>query len=78
MILSVRGGAPIKEVPLPQCSYSPALLRAQGAADYLRHLLAREKRALAGMERARTADDDRLLEQRVLVEHIEQALEELV
>lgn len=78
VILSARGGAPIKEVPLPQCSYSSALLRAQGAADYLRHLLARERRALAGMERARTADDDRLLEQRALVEHIEQALEELV
>ena len=53
------------------------MLGAPGAADYLRHLLTREQRALAGMEQARDRDDTRLAAQRALVHEIEQALEGL-
>lgn len=77
VVLSVRGGAPAKQVPLSQCAFSPALLCTSGAADYLQHLLTREQRALAGMEQARDRDDTRLAAQRALVHEIEQALEGL-
>ena len=77
VVLSVRGGAQAKQVPVSQCAFSPALLGAPGAADYLRHLLTREQRALAGMEQARDRDDTRLAAQRALVHEIEQALEGL-
>ena len=77
VVLSVRGGAPAKRVPLSQCAFSPALLCTSGAADYLQHLLTREQRALAGMEQARDRDDTRLAAQRALVHEIKQALEGL-
>ena len=77
VVLSIRGGAEVREVPLPQCAFSPALLQAPGAAEYLRHLLTREQRALAGMEQASRVDNSRLTEQRALVHEIEQALEGL-
>nr|WP_297174142.1 class I SAM-dependent methyltransferase [uncultured Agathobaculum sp.] len=76
VVLSVRGGAPAKEVPLAQCVVSPALLRAPGAADYLQQLLTREMRAKAGLERAKTHSADRLAAQNALVQAIRQALEE--
>lgn len=75
VVLSVRGGAPAREVPRAQCAFSSALLSAPDAADYLRHLLTREKRALLGMEQASEADMVRLSGQRMLVRQIEQALE---
>ena len=74
--LSVRGGAPAKEVPLAQCAVSPALLRAPGAADYLQQLLTREMRAKAGLERAKANRAGRLAAQNALVQAIRQALEE--
>ena len=39
VVLSVRGGAPKREIPLSECAVSPALLRAEGAADYLEQAL---------------------------------------
>lgn len=51
VVLSVRGGAPKREIPLSECAVSPALLRAEGAVDYLEQLYLREKKALDGMER---------------------------
>lgn len=75
VVLSVRGGAPAREVPRTQCAFSSALLSAPDAADYLRHLLTREKRALLGMEQASETDMVRLSGQRMLVRQIEQALE---
>ena len=77
VVLSVRGGAAKQDVPLWQCAFSPALLHADGAADYLQWLLIREKRALAGMEQANTLDKARLDGQRYLVSEIEQAWEGL-
>ena len=44
VVLSVRGGAPKREIPLSECAVSPALLRAEGAADYLEQLYLREKK----------------------------------
>ena len=77
VVLSVRGGAPAKQVPLSQCAFSSALLCTSGAADYLQHQLTREQRALTGMEQARDRDDTRLAAQRALVHEIKQALEGL-
>lgn len=77
VVLSARGGAETKAVPLWQCAFSPALLRADGAAGYLHWLLKRETRALAGMEQASTVDAARLDAQRKLVSEINQAWEGL-
>ena len=77
VVLSARGGAEKKDVPLWQCAFSPALLCADGAAGYLQWLLKRETRALAGMEQASTVDAARLDAQRKLVSEINQAWEGL-
>lgn len=77
VVLSVRGGAEKKELPLWQCAFSPALLKEEGAKDYLRALLTRENRALDGMEQASTIDQARLEVQRRLVSEIKQAWEGL-
>ena len=77
VVLSARGGAPAREVPLARCAFSPAPLRAAGAAEYLQHLLTRETRALAGMEQAKDRDSARLAAQRALVQEIKQVLEGL-
>ena len=77
VVLSARGGVPAREVPLARCAFSPVLLRAAGAAEYLQHLLMRETRALAGMEQAKDRDCARLAAQRALVQEIKQALEGL-
>lgn len=77
VVLSVRGGTEKKELPLWQCAFSPALLKAEGAKDYLRALLTRENRALDGMEQASTIDPARLEVQHRLVSEIKQAWEGL-
>ena len=77
VVLYARGGAEKRDVPLWQCAFSPALLRADGAAGYLQWLLKRETRALAGMEQASTVDAARLDAQRKLVSEINQAWEGL-
>ena len=77
VVLSVLGGAEKKELPLWQCAFSPALLKAEGAKEYLRALLTRENRALDGMEQASTIDPTRLAVQRRLVSKIKQAWEGL-
>lgn len=77
VVLSVRGGVEKKQLPLWQCAFSPALLRADGAKEYLLALLMREKRALGGMEQASAIETARVDAQRSLVYSIEQALEGL-
>lgn len=77
VVLSVRGGAEKKQVPLWRCAFSPALLQADEAKTYLQALLMRETRALDGMERASSMDAARLDMQRRLVLEIKQALEGL-
>lgn len=77
VVLSVRGGAEKKETPLWQCAFSPALLQADGAKEYLQALLIREERALEGIQRANDIDKARLDMQRRLVMEIKQAWEGL-
>lgn len=77
VVLSARGGAEKKELPLWRCAFSPALLQADGAKAYLQALLTRENRALEGMEQASTLDTARLDMQRRLVLEIKRALEGL-
>lgn len=77
VVLSVRGGAEKKELPLWQCAFSPALLQADGAKEYLQALLIREERALEGMRQANEMDKARLDMQRRLVMEIKQAWEGL-
>lgn len=78
VVLTVRGGAASREVPLGACCLSPALLLAEGAKDYLTHLLTRETRALEGLQRARQADMSRLHTQELTVQTLKQGLEELL
>lgn len=78
VVLTVRGGGEKKDMPLGACCVSPALLRAPGAADYIRHLLARETRALDGLRQAKQADAARLAGQELTVQTLKQALEELL
>lgn len=77
VVLSVRGGAQKREVPLSACMTSPALLCADGAADYLAALLQRAQRALDGMERGVSVDPARLKSQRDTVRCLRQAWEEI-
>lgn len=77
VVLSVRGGAEKKNLPLCQCAFSPALLQASGAKGYLQALLTREERALEGMQQANEIDKARLDMQRRLVMEIKQAWEGL-
>lgn len=76
-ILSVRGGAAQQILPLSRCHISRALCRDAQAHDYLRHLLSRQTRALAGMEQGSVMDIGLLQEQRDTVAAIQQAMEEL-
>ena len=78
VVLSVRGGAPKRTVPLPRCAVSEALCRAPGAAAYLEMLLHREETALYGMEKSRSADETRLWAQRSLVEELRRAWEDCI
>lgn len=77
VILSVRGGAARQQKNLSECMVSAALLQADGAPVYLSWLLARARKALAGMERSRKTDSTRLTEQRAVVYRLKRALEEL-
>lgn len=77
VVLTVHGGAERRDVPLGACCVSPALLQADGAADYLDYLLRREARALAGLKQARDADETRLQTQQLTVDTLKQSLEGL-
>ena len=77
VVLSVRGGGPVRVVPLSSCAFSPALLQAAGARDYLEKLLQREIRALEGMQSGSAVDRAVLDGQREIVRVIKQAWEEL-
>lgn len=76
IVLSVCGGADKRVKPLAECAISPALLRADGAVEYLQHLLSREQRALHGMEQGSAIEHGRLSEQQAVVRMLRQALEE--
>lgn len=77
VVLTVRGGAPKRNIPPGMCCVSPALCRAEGAAAYLEYVLQREARALAGMEQARDLEPERLAAQRMTVDTLKRSLEEL-
>ena len=77
VVLTVRGGVDKRKAPLGACCVSPALLQADGAADYLEYLLRRETRALEGLKQARDADKARLQTQQLTVHTLKQGLEGL-
>ena len=77
VVLTVRGGAPKRNIPLGICCVSPALCKAEGAAGYLEYVLQREARALAGMEQARDLEPERLAAQRMTADTLKRSLEEL-
>lgn len=78
VVLRVRGGAAPRTIPLGACCISPALLKAEGAADYLAHLLQRETRVLGSLLQAREIDDALLAQQELTVSTLKQGLEELL
>lgn len=77
LIWTVYGGAERLEKPLESCVISEALLHASGAVDYLRALYVREGRALSGMEQGKSTVPDAVNAQRMVVQTICRALEEL-
>lgn len=77
IVLSVRGGAEKREMPLSACVISPALLRADGAAEHIAALLRREQAALHGMEQGVSVDPARLQRQQETVRRLHQAWEEI-
>ncbi len=77
VLISVRGGAREQKKRLPECAVSEALIKAEGAKEYLLHLLKREKRALEGMRHGAAVDTCRMEDQRETVRVIENALEGL-
>ncbi len=77
-ILTVRGGAAKQNIPLAECCLSPALLRADGAKEYLSHLLQRELRALHRLQQAQKQDFIRLAEQQLTINTLKHGLEELL
>lgn len=76
VVITARGGSTPRKVRLSACCLSPALCRDPMAETYLRHLLRREARALAGLEQASAADDTRLTAQREVVACLRESLEE--
>lgn len=77
LIWTVCGGAERRDKPLEACVLSDALLRAPGAAAYLKALYARERRALSGMEQGQNTDTAMIEAQRTVVQTISRALEGL-
>ncbi len=75
VVISARGGAPKIKKRLSECAVSEPLLKAEGAKEYLRHLLKRESRALEGMERGTAVESWRPEEQKDTVKVIKNALE---
>ncbi len=78
VILMAQGGGSAQEMPLAACYTSDALLRAQGAPAYLQALLRRERYALSGMEAGEKTLPAAIAAQRMVVQHIETALEAIV
>lgn len=77
LIWTVCGGTERQDKPLESCVISEALLRAPGAEAYLRALYARESRALSGMEQGRSCTPEAINAQKIVVQTICSALEEL-
>lgn len=77
VVLSACGGAVRQNKTRAECAVSPALLRADGAAEYLQYLLQRENRALHGMKQSSAVQQTQLAEQRDVVRVLQQALEGL-
>ena len=77
VVISARGGAEKQDIPLSDCFFSPALLQAADAGEYLAHLIRVESRALAGMEQGSAVSMERLSMQRDTVKALRNAMEEL-
>lgn len=75
VILTAQGGGMPQEKPLSACYISPALLKAQGASDYLQALCQRESYALRGMQSGVKTEPAVIQEQTEIVRHIQTAWE---
>lgn len=75
VILTAQGGGTSEEKPLSACYTSPALLKAQGASDYLQALFQRETYALRGMQAGAKTAAAAIKEQEEIVEQIQTAWE---
>lgn len=76
LVWTVCGGAARKTVALPDCYFSPALLRTPQADLYLTALLRREQYALTGMERGQQVSKEQLAQQQAVVQTLQKVLEE--
>lgn len=77
LVWSVYGGASCIERSFTDCWISDALLRAQGAEQYLAAVCAREQHILRQMEHSRCIDCVQIDTQRQIIGVIQTALEEL-
>lgn len=77
VVISARGGAVVRHLPLSACAVSEALCAAEHAQDYLQHLLRRELHALCGMKQGQSVEPRLLRQQQDTVDAIKTALEEM-
>lgn len=75
LILSVCGGAPKKTIDIEACYTSPALLKADGAKEYLQKLVHEQTKILSGITQSTQAD--KIITQKQIVQHLRAVLEEL-
>ena len=78
VVMTVKGGYDKKDVPLYKCGVSNALLKAEGVKDYLQAQLKKENAALDGLKQGKNVDNDRLNEQKLIVDTLKQSLEAIV
>ncbi len=78
VVMIVKGGYNKKDIPLYKCCVSDALLKANGAKDYLQAQLKKENAALDGLKQAKSIDNDRLNEQQLIVDTLKQSLEDIL
>lgn len=77
VVMTVKGSGNRHEEPISACHVSSALLKAEGAKDYLLRILKREQRILDGLLRAETDVKEKIDMQRAVVKNIENGLEAL-
>lgn len=77
VVITAKGGAEKQDIPLEKCVISNALLKADGAYDYISHLLEKENSVLDGLKQAKNSDKQRIDKQEIIVCTLKQGLEEL-
>lgn len=77
VVITAKGGAEKQDITLEKCAISNALLKAEGAYDYIDYLLKKESSVLDSLKQAKNSDKQRIEKQEIIVCTLKQGLEEL-